>query len=380
MDKKIHISNLPSVKKEEIKKFRTSGHFVDQKLKNNYSAMQRGIDLFDTISSDNIKNKVSNDFGDINNTTKVIGINLTKAQDRLLNCIIVMLQQKSDLDFCGNLPPENHRYGSLSNVAYPKLRFSPKELFCAYGDKKNLNDVSQSEIDFIKKTLFGLQDTKFLMVYKRYRWEINKDKQKVQVVDRIEEYQSLLRVLSYHEGLAINEDTDLDMTCKYNKKEEIVLLLNPILIDQIDTKFIEYPVDINKRMAIAAGSGYKVTDSMVKLRDYLIRAISYARKKQKDAQNCIISLGFDKMVCLLGLHNYVAQGRRKMLLKRLSIDIETMKNLGIISQYNTKNVGRKISSYDFFLNLMFPDVIIMDMLDDLRDENGVLSFDNIEIF
>ena len=57
-----------------------------------------------------------------------------------------------------------------------------------------------------------------------------------------------------------------------------------------------------------------------------------------------------------------------------------MKNLGIISQYNTKNVGRKISSYDFFLNLMFPDVIIMDMLDDLRDENGVLSFDNIEIF
>ncbi|HLB52485.1 MAG TPA: hypothetical protein VJK48_02105, partial [Chlamydiales bacterium] len=88
----------------------------------------------------------------------------------------------------------------------------------------------------------------------------------------------------------------------------MIIALNPLLTDQINSKYVEYPSDINKRMVIAAGGHRLVTESMIALRDYLLRELS-ARRFQPEINE-------EKLFLILKLEKYLKSKRKKLIQQR----------------------------------------------------------------
>jgi hypothetical protein len=168
-----------------------------------------------------------------------------------------------------------------------------------------------------------------------------------EVTDRIEVFQNLVKIMSYIEGLTSAELKKLDEGDESirESKGELVIGLNPIFIDQIGTKYVEFPVDINKRTSIAAGGHLCVTESIIILRDYMLREISAKREE--------VEINADKLPYMLHLHGYIKRRRKKELQERILKAIETVKNMGIIKHYKQVVGARGQNKYVFLLNKDF---------------------------
>ncbi|MEM7175217.1 MAG: hypothetical protein AAF443_04745 [Chlamydiota bacterium] len=329
--------------RERVYKIRHSGHFVDQKLKYQYPKKQ--LDLFDLIESDNVKLKV--DKCDVQ--VKAIGIQLTPPEDRLLNAIQKLLYEKSqhsdpDCDdyYGGNYPSEVAIFGGEKKES-PVLRIRPAELYKAYLGK---SEYSGATIKFIKEVLMGVSLKKFLIVFDRKRKVIKKGKIQV-LTDRIEEFQSLVRVIKYSEGLSEKELQKMNSgnDSPFEKKGEMIIGLNPILVEQINSKYVEYPSDINKRMTIAAGGHRHVTEAMNILRDYMLRELSSKRH--------VIEINKDRLPYLLKLDKYLEARQKKRVAKRIDDAIQANRNLGLISSIEVVEGSSGQLKYVFSLNASF---------------------------
>src|SRR5262249_19887245 len=117
---------------------------------------------------------------------------------------------------------------------------------------------------------------------------------------------------------------------------------NPIFTDQIDTKFIEFPEDTNRRLVIAAGGHRKVTASMQILMEYALREIS--------AKRCKLEINEENLPKILGLENEIKQRKSKKIRERVKKDIEAITNLGLIlhSELIPNSTGGK--KWVFILN------------------------------
>lgn len=330
----------------KLEKYPQSGHFIDQKLKHNYNRKGgKQLSLWDTLLPQT-KEKITVE------ERIVEGIKLSEKEEQTLNGVLRLLYEKSDTRkdngnkpsniqtyFKGNLPGESTNYGGRNTEA-PKIRFKPPELYEAILSNKA---PSGKEIRDIKTALESLENRKFLIAYNR------KYKQgKSLKTDRIEEYQPLVKILTYYRGLSQEDLNKLEAGDSTIKKEkgEIILLLNPVFIDQIDTKFVEYPVDINKLTAIARGGG-RVHTAITNLRDYLIRAISSQKKKN------IIEHTIDKenLYDQLGLEKYVKESRKKLIQQRVEESIEVCKNLNLITEVKEQTGVKGQAQIVFTLNL-----------------------------
>ena len=94
------------------------------------------------------------------------------------------------------------------------------------------------------------------------------------------------------------------------------------MTDQISSKYVEYPTDINKRTMIASGGHLHVTESINALRDYMLREMSNKRYK------CEINV--DRLPYILKLENYIKNYRKKLIQQRIDGAIKAVRNLGII--------------------------------------------------
>lgn len=313
-----------------------SGHYGDMKLKHNYKEIKKGIDT--TIDFEDIGLA---EF--IREEKVVLGIRLSVSEDRVLNSILKLLHDKSDRNlgsenfFRGNLPVEKNRYGGQI-VDFPVLKFSPSELYKEYIGK---NDYSGAEAIHVKETLVNLASKNFLFIYKRHKF----DEKGNELLDRIEEYQPLLKIIQYYENITPQEDLELDNNKKLSEKGTIVVSLNHIFIDQIDTKFIEYPNDINQKTVIASGGVRKVTESNIKIRDYFLRELSNGHS------TCEIN--DDKLPYILGLDNFIKAGKKKRIEKKVLDSITFALNLKIISNYEIISGSQSQDKYKFYLNTSF---------------------------
>lgn len=304
-------------------RFRQSGHLVDQKLK--YKINNKEI--------------------------HVQGISLTQAEDRMVNTLNKILHKKSEvkniksnLFYLGNKPAAEIDYGidekkNILKSPAAIIQFTPHELYCEYAGNKN---YSGAEASFAREILEQLADKKFLITYNRHRHE-GVGKSKRTVIDKILGFQNLIQILRCYSSLTRTESIEVDKgSSKNENKEEIIVALNPIFTDQIDTKYIEYPEDINKRMLIAAGGGNRITQSMNCLRDCFLRVLS---NKQKTWIVCE-----RKLFQTLKLGKYLKQGRKKLLNKRVETAVQTMFNLGILLKWERKIERPGEAKYIFHLN------------------------------
>lgn len=321
------VTLIEEIRKPQRKptKYRQSGHLVDEKLKYSMPPQQT---LFDIIAPE-VKQKIEESKIEV----KAEGIKLTPPQNKLIHALNLLLHEKSlnnkdirkDNFYEGNMPSELVPYGTESQSKAAVLKFRPAELYKAYIGH---DEYSGHDIQFINNELLQLEGKRMLIKYDRIKKIKNKNKTET-LTDRIEDFQSLIKIVSFIPDLTDEEKGLLDKgdNSVREKKGEIVIALNPIFTDQIDTKFIEFPADTNRRLVIAAGGHNKVTSSMTTLMEWMLREISNKRYKAE--------INEEKFPYILGLEKYVKQNRKKILSDRIAKDIDAIKNMGIILSAET---------------------------------------------
>lgn len=329
------------------RKFRQSGHFVDQKLKFSVPA-DAGPTLFDLLTKET-KDKIAHS-GNVEIRTE--GIRLTAPQDKLMTALLRLLHDKSDHTnersesfYSGNLENQIVPYGGCGqNGTSAIMRVYPSELYKAYLDSP---DYSGADIKYIKALLQDTEQQKFLIIYER-RYEVFSGKSgKETRTDRIEDFQSLFKIIKFYESLTDEEKRQLDSgdEALVERRGELIVAFNPLLTDQINSKYVEYPEDINRRTMIAAGGHKLVTESAIALRDWMLREISTRRKTAE--------INDAKLPFLLKLEKYVQEKRKKLIRERVQSAIQVIKNLGLITNHELVVGASGQLKHVFHLNLDF---------------------------
>jgi len=340
------VTFLEEVRKPKKKqKNRVGGHFIDRKLEYEYPKDEQPT-LFDKLSPQFVS-----EIQESKIEIKTVGIRLTPAEDKLMNAIYKLLHDKSEnrdtnseLFYSGNDQTLIIPYGGLNQEAKAvQLRLKPTELYKEYIGE---DEYSGKEISNIKNILYGLNEKKFLIIYDRKR-TITSGKTKENRTDRIEEFASLIRIVRYIEDMTDAEVQSLNSgdSSVREKKGELIIALNPLLTDQINSKYVEYPTDINKRTMIASGGHLHVTESINALRDYMLREMSNKRYK--------CEINFDRLPYILKLDNYIKSYRKKLIQQRIDDAIKSVRNLGIILDVEITDGSKGQKKYIFTLNKEF---------------------------
>jgi hypothetical protein len=123
----------------------------------------------------------------------------------------------------------------------------------------------------------------------------------------------------------------------------MILRLNPLFTDQIDTKFIVFPEDIDRRTAIAAGSlNGRYPEAIIRLRDYLVREISNKRFNPE--------IGAEKLPYQLGLDGFIKDRRRKKIKETIEKAFNAVKALGLVEKIEEIPGAQGQKKYVFSLN------------------------------
>jgi hypothetical protein len=295
-----------------------------------YEEPNKQPSLFDAITPET-KKKIGEEI-------RIEGLKLSPPQDKLINALMKILHEKSEHS---NQLSENFYGGNSESMIVPYggngqkekarvLRIFPSELYKAYFDK---DDYSGKEIENVKMLLKETEIQKFLIIYDRVYEIINGKKTKngqetkERRTDRIEDFQSLIKIIRFFEGLTDEEKQELNEGDEEirERRGELVIALNPLLTDQINSKYVEYPEDINRRTVIAAGGHRLVTESMICVRDYLMRELSAGRSKSQ--------INEEKLILVLKLDKYKKQGRKKRVMESIDASIQFAKNLRLLLKH-----------------------------------------------
>ena len=314
--------SLTLVKKQEGKehkkpgKFRRSGHLTDQILKYTYPKDKDQQLAFNWDGLPEIDKQLIEKQG-IQRSELVEGIRLSPSVHKLIDCLSKMLHEKSQNTdpegenyFTGNKDFDIMQYGPDKDTPAPKLAFTIYELAKEY---KGGEYVSGKDIDNVKSILQELDKQRFLISY----IETVPTKGGGRIENKIEGFKRLIEILKISQTLYSKEDIEL------SKKEETVIVLNPIFRRQIYNKCILYPSDINRRTIIAYGS-HNLSETVIRLRDYLAREMSQKRYSPEIYQ--------DRLYYMLN-EKWMNEGRKKKVKEFTDKALETCKTMGMIKEY-----------------------------------------------
>ena len=288
---------------EKTGSYKVAGHLIDQRLK--YAFPTDNLpSIFDQLKEATIEDMI--DYG-----VEVEGIRLTATETKIVDCICKLLDESR----ASTKYNESSSTELAENVA-PKLFFTLYELTKEY---KGGESVSGKDVANVKTILEELSYKSFLIRYKEVTTNI-KTKEKT-----IKEYEQVRSLINIDKATLTKEKEGVE----HYKKVETVVNLHPIFLKQIDSKFILYPNDINKRTIVAYGS-HNVSDMTLRLRDYLMREISSKRKKSE--------IGLEKLYYLLN-EKWMNESRKKRVKEGTEKAIETVKNMELITSHEiTTNV------------------------------------------
>jgi hypothetical protein len=330
-------------------KFRRSGHLTDQMLKYNFpegkAAQPSLFELLEPTTQEKIIAQKTE------RETIVEGIKLTPSEQKVIDCLSKILHEKSQNKdpekkdyYTGNLGAELIPYGAskakqitnkgnLKETAHDNEREAPKLAFTLYELTKEYKGgayVAGKDIENVRSILRELESKKFLLSYieKLYKQDGGRIERK------IEDFQSLIKILK------ISETEYSRANMEISKKEETVILLNPIFRHQIDSKYILYPTEINRRTIIAYGS-HNLSETALRLRDYLIREFSRNRFEPE--------IGLERLYYLLN-EKWMKEGRKKKVKEFTEKAMDTVKALGLLLSYKISTGATGEPKVKFKLN------------------------------
>jgi hypothetical protein len=311
----------PIKEKAKVGKYKRSGHLTDQILRYDYPKdKNRQLNIFDALL-DGTKKDI--EVAGVEVTEIVEGIKLSPSETKIIDCLCRLLHETSQTSdtkkedyYSGNIGYELVEYGGDKSTPAPKLAFTLYELTSEY---KGGEYVSGKDIENVKQILTDLDSKRFLLSYV----ETTKKKDGGRIERKIEDFRKLIHIVKISQTEYSKEDIEL------SKKEETIILLNPIFRRQIDSKFILYPNDINRRTIIAYGS-HNLSDIALRLRDYLIRELSSKRYQPE--------IGLDKLYYLLA-EKWMKESRKKKVKEYTEKAIETVTALGLLLSYEIKTAS-----------------------------------------
>jgi len=297
-------------------KFKVSGHLTDQLLKYNYPKdNSKQLSIWDNLK-DTTKKEIEST--GVERKEVVEGIKLSPSETKLLDSLCKLLHEKSqtldpkkDNYYTGNLPSEITEYG-LERAQAPKLAFTLYELTQEY---KGEDTISGKDLENVRTVLTELDNRKFLIKYT----ETTKYKENGKDKEIVKEYEAYRKLINVDKATLIYKEGDIETY----KKSETIVLLHPIFMRQINSKFILYPPDINKRTAIANGND-KIPETTLRLIKWLAKEHSLKHYKP--------DMYLDRLYYLLN-EKYMRENRPGLVKKYLARAIETVKALGLLLDY-----------------------------------------------
>lgn len=298
--RKIYEERLKGNKKGNYK---VAGHLIDQRLKYTFPT-DNLPSIFDELKEATIEDMI--EYG-----VEVEGIRLTATETKIVDCLCKLLDESR-----ARTKYNESSSTELAESVAPKLFFTLYELTKEY---KGGDSVSGKDVANVKTILEELSYKSFLI---RYKETTTNRKTKEKTIKEIEQVRSLIHI----DKATLTKEKE---GVEHYKKTETVVNLHPIFLRQIDSKFILYPNDINKRTIVAYGS-HNVSGMTLRLRDYLMREISSKREKPE--------IGLEKLYYLLN-EKWMNESRKKRVKEGTEKAIETVKNMGLITSHEiTTNV------------------------------------------
>lgn len=322
---------MPVVEEAEKKgKFRRSGHLTDQILKYNYPK-DRQPSLFDVLQNETLKDI---EVAGVEVEQIVEGIKLSPSETKVIDSLCKLLHETSQtIDpkkedyYSGNMGYELVEYGGDKKIPAPKLAFTLYELTKEY---KGGEVISGKDVENVKQILTELDSKRFLLSYV----ETTRKKDGGRIEKKIEDFRKLIHIVKISQTEYNKENIEL------SKKEETIIALNPIFRHQINSKFILYPNDINRRTIIAYGS-HNLSDIALRLRDMLMRALS--------GKHYMYEIGLERLYYLLA-EKWMRESRKKKVKEYTEKAIETVKALGLLLSYEIKTASTGEPKVVFTLN------------------------------
>lgn len=290
--------------KEEVGVYRTSAQLIEQRLKHEF-IMENPTQLKiwgKTIEEMETAGMEPSDIA--------IGINLTANETTITDCFAKLLHERSQtIDhtkenyYSGDTQKPNivQYGGGESTTPSPVLNFSLYEIAKEYKGK----NPSGRDMERVQNILTGLLNKTFLMDFK------------VHIKNKRGEYE---------EAIIRRKDALImlgEKTKNPDKEDAKFIILHPIFASQIRTKYVNYPIDINKRTVEAYGSS-RPSKMALNLRDYLA-TIHGANQLTTE-------------IYLSNLYNKLApewmrESRKKKVEEGTLRAIETVVNLGLVEKW-----------------------------------------------
>jgi hypothetical protein len=309
---------LPAEKKSG--RHKAPGHLFDEMLKPAKSIVQGK--LFGDLDEETIS-KIEGKGVEVKHIVQ--GVQLSAAERKLVGCFIKLLHHRSetksevkDDNYLGNSEEWEvtdrsiivNGKRTIESVPAPELIFTMYELAKEY---KGGETPSGKDIENVTEVLRGLDRRDFLFSYT----ETIKLKKGGKIERKVEDYKKLIHIKQLSETKYGEDDIEV------SKREETIVQLNPIFRNQIDTKFIEIPDDMIKRLEIAAGTS-KITEVTLRLVDYLTRYTSTSGDKHE--------IGLEKLYNTLAA-KWMEQSRKKLVKQQTSKAVEICKRLGLLKEW-----------------------------------------------
>ena len=312
-------------------KFKRSGHLTDQLLKYNYPKDgKQQLSIFDRLQ-DHTKKDI--EVAGVEVSQIVEGIKLSPSETKVVDCLTKLLHKASQTSdpkgkdyYSGNMKKtEIVNYGG-ENTQAPILAFTLYELTKEY---KGGETIGGKDVENVKQILTELDAKRFLISYV----ETTTKKDGGRIERKIEDFKKLIHIVKISEY--DNKNTLVERG--YNDTE---VILNPVFIRQIGTKFILYPDDINRKTIIAYGS-HNVSQSALTLREYLAR--EHALKHYSP------EIGLERLYYLLA-EKWMIEGRKKMVKDYTDKALKTVKALGLLLSWEIKTDSKGEPKVIFTLN------------------------------
>ncbi len=326
-------SVIGDIKTTKRNKFKRSGHLTNQLLSYVYPR-DKQITLWDNIGEKDLIDIQEQEKNSTIERSQIIqGLKLSGTETKLVDSLAKLLHDKSqNLDskqknyYTGNGEQKLVRFKD-ETIILPQVACSLYELTQEY---KGESTPSGKDVENVKNILDTLNDKNFYFKYSENHYLKKKGDY---IKKEVEGVKKLIEVVQY-------TNTYVKGDIESFKRTLLKITLHPIFQRQIDTNFILYPSDINKRTAIAYG-GEKISAAAFKLRDSFLVDIKYKTFTREITK--------DRLSYLLA-EKYMNESRKKRVNEEILKAIETCKNLGILLSWELVTGKTGEPKYIFKLN------------------------------
>lgn len=264
---------------------------------------------------------------------EVVGIELTVSEEKALFAIQNML---SKTNYKGNA--ETSKHSDISDYTetrtLPSLEFSPSEFLTEYGVSKKDHgrgyaEFSRAERDLALSALRELSVKPFFVFYKRVSWE--KGKERIQLIKITD---TLIKVIEGYDWLNKTELTEVASGGANNKLVKIVIVPNPVLVDQIKSHYVMKPANCYQEIKLLAPHASKFVYRFI---DYLLT--EQTLKEKNKGWDWTIKIGVDTLADVLRMDAYVKKRNWRTIRASVNKCYEVAKKLGYLTNYEIDQQG-----------------------------------------